>query len=113
VAGLTLGDLRHRITIEQKTRGPSDGAGGNVSETWSTFKKVWAKVEPRQGREIIAADQAVHRRTALITMRRRTDVNTSMRVNYKGRIFAILGMRDIEDGGWRWSELQCEENAPS
>lgn len=107
------GKLKHRIAIEKKTRGAGDAAGGNVSETWSTFKKLWSNIDPKTGRELIASDQTVHRLTAIVTIRRRTDITAAMRVNYKGRILAILGVRDIDDGGWHWTELQCEEGAPS
>lgn len=105
-----IGGRRSRVTIERKTR---SGSGANVTETWSAVGTVWAKVDPKGGREIVAADQVVHRLTHLVTLRRRTDVTTAMRVNYKGRIMAILGMREIAEGGWRWTELQCEEGAPS
>jgi len=113
VAGLTIGGLRHRITIEQKARGASDGAGGNVSETWSTFKKVWARVEPMSAREIAVADQIVHRVLTKITIRRRTDITTAMRIVYQGRNLAIIGLRDMDDAGWRWTEITAEEGAPS
>lgn len=114
MAGLKeIGQLRHRIEIQRKTRGASDGAGGNVSETWSTLKKVWAKYEPLSGREIAVADQIVHRQNCRFTIRRRTDVTAAMRIVYKSRNFAVLGVRDIDDAGWRWTELTCEEDAPS
>lgn len=110
---ITIGQLRHRIAIERKTRGASDGAGGNVSETWAAVATVWAKYEPMSGREVLAADQTVHRETARFTIRRRTDLTAAMRVTYKGRVYAILGLRDIDEAGWRWTELSCEEGAPS
>lgn len=112
MAGLTIGQLQHRIAIEQKTRGASDGAGGNVSETWTTFATVWAKLDPTTAREIVAADQVVHRLTHIVTIRARSDVTAAMRVNFKGRLLAILGTRELLEGG-RWLELQCEEGAPS
>lgn len=108
----TIGEMRHRVTIEQKTRGASDGAGGSVSETWSTFAECWAKIEPKAGREMIAADQAVHRVTHVITIRSRTGVNIAQRVIYQSRTLAILGIREMLENG-RWLELTCEEGAPS
>lgn len=113
MAGLKLGDLRNRIDIQQKTRGASDGAGGNTTETWATFKKVWARVEPMSAREIAVADQIVHRVLTKITIRRRTDITTAMRITYQGRTFGILGLREMDDAGWRWTEITAEDGTPS
>lgn len=110
---MVIGELRQRITIQRKVRVGDDGAGGNLSETWEALTTVSAKLDPKTGREILAGDQIVHRLTHVVTIRRRTDVTTAMRVLYKGRELAILGVRDTQDGGWQWTELQCEEGAPS
>lgn len=115
MAGVTeIGQLRHRIEIQYKVRGASDGAGGNVSETWPALvKNLPAKYEPLSGRELVVGDQIVHRQTCRFTVRRRTDITPAMRVVYSERTFAILGQRDIDAAGWRWTELTCEEDAPS
>lgn len=107
-----IGEMRHRITIEQKTRGASDNAGGAVSETWTTFAECAAKLEPQSGREIVAADQNVHRLTHRVTIRHREGVTAAMRVRYQGRTLAILGLRELLENG-RWLEIMCEEGAPS
>lgn len=125
----TVGALRHRITIETKTRGASDGAGGYQSETWTTFKRLWASYEASNGREVVIGDRVQHIQTIKFMVRRRTDITTAMRVTYAkqrtanetdkaftdrgGRIFAIVGLRDLEDGGWRWTEITADEGAPS
>ena len=108
----TIGEMRHRIEIEQKTRGASDGAGGAVSETWTTIYECWAKLDPKAGREIVAADQAVHRLTHVVTIRQRAGITTAMRVKYQGRTLAILGLRELLENG-RFLEIMCEEGAPS
>ena len=108
----TIGEMRHRVTIEQKTRGASDGAGGAVSETWTTFAECWAKLDPQTGREIVAADQNVHRLTHRVTIRHRAGVTAAMRIRYQGRTLAILGLRELLENG-RWLEIMCEEGAPS
>lgn len=107
-----IGEMQHRITIEKKTRGASDNAGGAVSETWSMFCVCWAKLDPKSGREIVAADQMVHRVSHVVIIRARTGVTTAMRVNFGGRIMAILAMREYFEAG-RFIELTCEETAPS
>ena len=104
--------MRHHIKIEQKTRGGSDGAGGVVSETWTTFAECYAKLEPQTGREIVAADQNVHRLTHRVTVRHRPGVTAAMRVKYQGRTLAILGLRELMENG-RFIEIMCEEGAPS
>lgn len=108
----SIGEMRHRVTIEQKTRGASDGAGGNVSEAWSTFWECWAKLDPKVGREIIAADQVVHRLSHVVTIRHRDGITAAMRVTYQGRRLAILSVRELMENG-RFLELSCEETAPS
>ena len=107
-----VGELKRRITIEQKTRGASDGAGGYLAETWATLATVWAKIDPRAGRELVDADQVVHRITHVITIRARTGITTAMRVVYQTRTFAIVDLRELMEGG-RWMEMQCEETQPS
>ena len=109
---IPIGQMRHRIAIEQKTRGASDGAGGAVSETWSTFHECWAKLDPQTGREIVAADENVHRLTHRVTIRHRAGVTAAMRIRYQGRILAILGLRELLENG-RLLEIMCEEGAPS
>lgn len=111
MAGLTLGDLRHRITIQRKTR--TGTAGAYTAESWETVKTVWAKIEPLASREVVVGDRIEQRNTVRVTIRRRTDVSAAMKIVYQGRDFAISGVRDMEDGGWRWTELSCEEGAPS
>ena len=113
MARVEIGDRRNRVTIQQKTRGASDGAGGNTAETWSTYRTLWAHVDMRNAREIVAADQTVHRLSAVVTILYRTDLTTAMRLVYKGGTYAILGIRHLGDGGWTRTELQCEEGAPS
>ncbi len=108
-----IGHLKRRIRIEQKTRGASDGAGGYLSETWAQVgAECWAKIDPKVGREIIDADQVVHRITHVITIRARDSITAAMRVVYNGRTFSIFGVREIMEAG-RWTEMQCEESAPS
>lgn len=112
MAGLTIGALRHRVTIERKTRVGVPGA--YTGETWAQLgKKMWAKTEAKAPREIVFADHTETRTPQMITMRRRSDVTAADRIDYKGRKMAILGIRELDEGGWRWTELTCEEGAPS
>lgn len=108
-----IGELRHRVAIQRKTRSADDGMS-DYTETWATVATVWAKVEPKLGREIVTADQVVHRLSCVITFRRQASFTATAadRVIYQTRNYAILGVREVEEGR-RWIELQCEEGAPS
>lgn len=46
---MNIGELKHRITIQQCTKA-SDGQGGFTS-TWSTLVSVWSKATPQSERE--------------------------------------------------------------
>lgn len=105
-----IGKLRHRITIQTKTRTKTDTGG--YEETWSDLASCWAEVVPGSGREMLSADQKSHRVTHRITIRARSDVRPFMRVSFDNRLMDILGVVELEERG-RWTQLSCEENAPA
>jgi SPP1 family predicted phage head-tail adaptor len=105
---MEIGKLRHRIEIQKKT--VESDALKQEMETWTPFASCWARVEPLNGREYIAAGQVNAELTARITMRYREGVTSDMRVVCKEKVFEILGvvntdMRNIE------LVLMCKEAA--
>jgi SPP1 family predicted phage head-tail adaptor len=104
---MNIGKMRHKITIEQKTE-VSDGAGG-YTESWISFATVWASVEPISGKEYYEAQQTQSEATHKIRIRYRTGILPSMRVNFKGRIFAITSPPINWEERNRELMLECTE----
>ncbi len=103
---MSVGKLRHRVTIQQLVN-TDDGAGGSI-ETWQNVATVWAAIEPLRGNERYAAQQVQSTLTHKVTIRYREGIKPQMRLTYKGRIFDIESVIDIEERH-HWLELFCSE----
>ena len=103
---MRAGELRHRVTIQQKivTR---DTFGGEVV-TWADVATVWAAVEPLRGREFLDAKQIQAETAYRVRMRYRSDVDTDMRIVWDSRTLEITAVLDV-DGRGRELELMCRE----
>ncbi len=100
------GALDERVTIEQPATA-DDGYGGETV-TWSAVATVWASIRP-----LSVADGegqgAVRQATSYgVVIRRRGDIDETMRLTWRGRTFAI---REAADPGPRalYQELVIEE----
>lgn len=103
------GSLRHRITIEAGSH--AEDSGGGLSNPWAsptTVAKVWAAIRPLSGIERLRAQQLEEPVTHKIVLRYRADIRADHRVNFKGRIFNIRSVINVEERN-RWLELMCEE----
>ena len=105
-SALTIGDLRHRVTIESETR-TSDGAGG-ASVAWIVVADVWAAIQPQRGSENLTLDRVAGAVPYDIWIRYRTGVTPSMRVRFGARVFDIRAVVDTEDRG-HWLKLMALE----
>ncbi|BAP36678.1 putative phage head-tail adaptor [Acinetobacter guillouiae] len=81
-------ELRHRVQIQQKTDG-RDENNYPIPEQWVDYKTLWAKITPLSARDLIAAQAAQSETVARLKINYRTDIETTMRVIHKGRIYAI------------------------
>ena len=91
---LQAGDLNRRITLQ--ARGSTRGSYGQQSNTWTDWATCWARIEPSDGREMVAA-QAVNAETShLVTIRYRAGVTAAMRVVFGARIFNVLSVIEPE-----------------
>lgn len=97
--GRRAGELRHRVQIQKKTSG-RDENNYPIPEGWSIHKVLWAKVTPLSARDLIAAQAAQSETIARLKINYRTDIETTMRVIHKGRIYAITSpaLDDPESG---------------
>lgn len=103
-----VGQMRERITIEDVAE-TTDGQGG-YTEAWSTLATVWAKLEAVSASQMLFSMQLQHRVTHKITIRKRTDLTTKMRIAFEGRIFQIKSWHDKKEDD-RFLEVMTEEGS--
>jgi len=102
---MNAGNLRHRVTILQKTT--DIDTDGYPVEEWVAVATVWAAVEPISGREYFQAAAVQAENQTRFTMRYRKDVTPDMRLQYDGQDYEIKAILDL--GGWRrWLEIMGE-----
>lgn len=100
------GQLRHRITIQQKQ--VSQNSYGEEIVTWTDLAIVWASVEDLSGREFYEARQIPTAEvTTRVRIRYRSDVKPTMRVVFS-RMLEIVAVLDPE-GCKRELVLMCRE----
>jgi len=106
---VTLGALRHRVTIEAENASP-DGAGG-LTDPWANptqVATVWAEVTPLGGGEQLRAMQLEDRVSHRIRMRYRTDVTPQHRFRLGTRTFNIRSVMNESERD-RWLTILAEE----
>lgn len=99
---LTIGALRHRVTLEQVTQTP-DGGGGST-ETWTAVASLWASIDPISGSESLIAERVAGAITHTIHIRHRSGVTPAMRFRLGTRIFEITAVIDPDE---RRRHLKC------
>lgn len=94
------GQLRHRVTIEKYIAGARDDDGFALPAAWVEHGKLWAKITPLSSKDLMRAQAEQSEVTARMLVRYNTEIDTTMRVIWKGRTFAIAseGLDDNEDG---------------
>ncbi|MCW2307894.1 phage head closure protein [Rhodobium gokarnense] len=102
----TIGELRHRLTLERPERTP-DGAGG-ATVSWVTVADVWAAIAPASASETEIAGRLDGVVTHRVTLRRRADLAGGMRLKAGTRVLKILVAHDPDERG-RWTECLAEE----
>lgn len=100
------GDLRKRVTIQQRTTDQDDY--GQQLNQWDDVARVWAGIEPLNGRELLAAAAVQAETTHTVTMRYRPGITPQLRINYNGRLFNILNVLD-DNERHRTLTLLCSE----
>ena len=98
---MRAGDLRRRVTIQQKSV-TRDTYGAEVI-SWTDVATVWASVEDLSGRELYDAERITTEVTTRIRIRYRAGITTDMRAVYGARVFNIRAVLDTEG---RKRELQ-------
>jgi SPP1 family predicted phage head-tail adaptor len=95
---MRAGDLRHRVTFEQKVT-TNDPTSNEEVVTWVEFVTVWAAIKYLSVREFIAAQSTQSEVTCRIVTRYRDGFDASMRARHDGRIYNLHGaLRDPVSG---------------
>lgn len=88
------GLLRHRITL-QKFMVITD-PDGFITQQWQDVATVWAAVENLHGREYWEAASVQAENTVKFTIRYRPDVDQTMRIVFRGKIYNIISVDNIK-----------------
>lgn len=103
---LAAGKLRHTISIQRETR-TADGMGGS-SITWAQIAAPRAFIRPMSGGERFQAMRIEANVTHRIYIRYRSDITTSDRIVYQGRVMQIRALINLEERN-RWIEIYADE----
>jgi SPP1 family predicted phage head-tail adaptor len=88
------GSLRHSVTIE--ARHDAKDTFGGLSPQWRPVAtNVPASIEPLKGKELFNAQQVQSEVLLRIRIRYRPGIVPAMRVKYRGRVYGILYVIDI------------------
>lgn len=105
---VSLGELRHRVSLQTKTITKAEGI---PQENWTTVATVWAAIADLSGKEYFQAASVQSEVTSRIRIRYRPGITPAMRVFYGSRLFTILSVID-KDERHREIELMCKEVIP-
>lgn len=97
--GISAGELCHRIRIEKKTQ-DRDENGNFLDPSWQLHKTLWAKVTWLSVKDKLTAEANNSEVLARCKLRKRNDIDTTMRLVYDNKIYSITGepMPDAENG---------------
>lgn len=104
------GRLRHKVSL-QRYEETVDAATGARDKAWVEVAKVWAEIAPLSARDFIQSAALQSQVTTRITIRYRENVDASMRIAHRGKIYDIAGVLPDKDSGLEYLTLPCSEGA--
>lgn len=107
---MSAGRLRHRVSIEAKVDARQDQFTGEMLSGWQVVASgVPAEISPLSAREMIAAQAVQSEVSARIIMRRRYDIDASMRIIHKTKrsevVYTIAGVIPDNISSQEWMTL--------
>ena len=81
-------ELRHRVEVLEYAES-RDQFNNSNEKAWTTYKTLWGKLSGFSGKDLIAAKAAGSEVIARLKLRKREDITTKMRVQFKGKIYQI------------------------
>lgn len=103
---MRAGPMRHRITLQQRSL--TADSFGQPLETWSDVTTAWAEIRPLRSKEAELAKQVYPTATHKVFMRYVAAVGSDWRVVFKGRVFNINEVLNVNAIG-RELRLICSE----
>ncbi len=82
------GELYHRVTIQHKTTTYDEY--NYETEAWTELKRLWGKISFLSVKDGLTAKAAGSETTARLKLRKRDDIDSSMRVLFDGQTFQIV-----------------------
>lgn len=107
---IKIGQLRHRVELQQLNLTP-DGQGGHNS-SWSTIDTLWAYIEPSSGAEKLMAQKIEANYDHKIYIRNYVGINETMRFFFNNRYFHIKAVMREEERRW-YTKILCKEGVPA
>lgn len=101
-------DLRHVIVFE-KRKETQDQITGAIKTDWSEVASVRAKVTPLSGKDFIAAHEKQVRIDARIKIRYNRSIDDTMRIKFRGDVYAITAILCDNDSGLEWMTLHVHK----
>lgn len=108
MTGLNGGELRHRVTLQQK-QDTQDPVTGEIVTAWADVADLWAHVRPKSAKQLMEAQALQSRATVDIKIRYRTGIDHSMRIVHRGMYYNIEGIVQDQISGLEWMTLPCSE----
>lgn len=108
MTGLNGGDLRHRVTLQQK-QDSQDPVTGEIVTTWADVAELWAHVRPKSEKQLLEAESIQSKATVDIKIRYRTGIDHSMRIVHRNMYYNIEGVIPDHISGLEWIVLPCSE----
>ncbi len=89
---MNIGQLNHRLSIEQPVLAPDGGGGFTVA--WQEVAEIYAAISELAGGELLQNGMITPSAPCRITILHRSDMREDMRLTGNGRIYEIVSLRD-------------------
>lgn len=100
------GGLRNYVQIKEYAAAKNNY--GEEVKTWSVFASTWAEIKPIKAEEYFSAMSERHKVTHRVIVRYISGVKPNMIIEFGGRTFEIIGIRDYYERT-KYLELMCKE----
>jgi SPP1 family predicted phage head-tail adaptor len=91
---MRAGKLDRRLTIQRAAVVVTPPFNEPV-ESWADVATVWAQQRPNRGAERFSAQEIVGKAVMTFHIRYRGDLTVKYRLLYEGRVWNILGLREV------------------